>query len=80
MTAIKFKQKPRWRETAVVDSMTRRLIVVACEPQSILLRLKGTRQVLRVPFGVAFLRGAMLEAARIRMEKINARKARRRAK
>lgn len=80
MTRIRFKPRPTWWESGHVDGASGRVVLVAVEPSSLLLRLKGTRQVLRLPFGVAFIRAAWLEAARIRMEKMNARKARRSVK
>lgn len=80
MTRIRYKPHPTWWESGHIDRGTGRIVLVAVEPSSLLLRLKGTRQVLRLPLGVAFVRAAWLEAARLRMEKLNARKARQLAK
>lgn len=75
MTEIKFKAKPVWHETGLVDSGTGRPFCVAESPTALLMRLKGTRQVLALPWGVAYIKAAWLEAARLRLVKINERKA-----
>ena len=75
MTQIKFKSKPTWHETGVVDRSSGRPILVAESPVSLLVRLKGTRQVLKVPWEMAYLRAAYAEADRLRREKREAKKA-----
>jgi hypothetical protein len=80
VTEIKFKINPTWHQTGMVDSYTGRAYLVAETPANLLIRLKGTRQVLKLPWGMAYLRAAYTEAARLRMEKMNAKKAARKAK
>lgn len=77
MTEIKYKSKPVWHETGLRDSGTGRAYCVAESPTALLIRLKGTRQVLTLPWTVAYIKAAWGEAARQRLIKINERKARR---
>lgn len=79
MTLLRFTPRPRWRETQASVAFTagrRRAVLVALQPAAMLLRLKGTRQVLSLPFGNAFLRAAFLAAD----EKRNAKRETRRGK
>lgn len=62
MTKLRYSTKPRWRESEVVyRDARRRLICIALEPSSILLRLKGTRTIVRLPISTAFQQAAWLE-------------------
>jgi hypothetical protein len=79
LTRIRYRSKPVWHETGLIDA-SGRPYCVAETPASLLVRLKGTRQVLALPWSLAYLKAAWLEAARIRLEKINARKARKKAR
>jgi len=63
-----------WHETGLVDSHSGRPYLVAESPASLLIRLKGTRQVLSLPWNIAYLRAATLAAAMIRLNKINKRR------
>jgi len=75
MTRIKYRMRPIWHETGLVESTSGRPYLVAESPAELLLRLKGTRQTLRLPWNVAFLRAATLAAAMGRLNKINRRRA-----
>lgn len=60
MTKCKLKIRPVWHETAtVVDG---RALCVAERPSCILLRLKGTRTTLMLPWSTVFLRAAAMRA------------------
>jgi hypothetical protein len=72
MTSIRYRSKPVWHETGMHESG--RPLLVAESPCNLLIRRKGTRQVLSLPWTMAYLRAATLEAARIRLEKINKRR------
>lgn len=80
MTRVKYRMRPVWHETGLIDSQTGRPFCVAETPANLLVRLKGTRQVLTLPWSIAYLKAAWMEAARVRLEKINARKAKKKAK
>jgi hypothetical protein len=60
MTHIKFKIRPVWHETDIV--IDGRPCLVSERPACLLLRLKGTRSTLMLPWGVAFIKAAMLRA------------------
>lgn len=80
MTQLRFTDSPRWRETQAAVAYTagrRRAVLVALQPAALLLRLKGTRQVLTLPFGNAYLRAAILAADESRAAKREARKRKR---
>lgn len=57
-----------------------RPILAAETPINLHLRLKGTRLVLKLPWSLCYLKAAQLEAAQIRLNKINARKAAKKTK
>lgn len=80
VTRVKYRSRPVWHETALFDHSSGRAYCVAETPVNLLVRLKGTRQVLKLPWSLAYLKAAWIEAASIRLEKINARKARRKAR
>lgn len=81
MYVLKFKAKPVWRETSIiVRDPTPGIVCVALQPEALLLRLKGRRQILTMPFSGAYDRACWLEAARRRMEKLNAKKAKKKAR
>jgi hypothetical protein len=69
MTKIKYREKPVWHETSWIDGATGRVMLVAETHHSLLVRLKGTRQVLSLPWGVVFIRAAWAEASRVAREK-----------
>ena len=60
MTRIRTRPRPPWHETATTDG--RRPIVVAETPQSLLVRLKGTRRTFAVPWPVIWLRACEIAA------------------
>lgn len=74
MTRIKYKIKPVWHESGTVDSHSGRAMLIAESPANLLIRLKGTRQVLALPWTLCFLRAASLKAAMLRLDKMNKRK------
>lgn len=60
MTTIRYREKPVWHETgATVQGAP---VLAAEQPESLLLRLKGTRQTLALPWANAYLRAAQLQA------------------
>lgn len=60
MTKCKHKIRPVWHETStIIDG---RLLCIAERPSCVLLRLKGTRQTLMLPWGVAFIKAATIRA------------------
>jgi hypothetical protein len=70
MTKLRYTHQPRWRESEVmVRDPDARLLIVAFEPSALLLRRKGTRQVLRIPLTIAYDVAARLEADRLRAER-----------
>lgn len=79
MTRITYSAAPRWRETEVVtrDAGRTRPLIVALEPTALLVRLKGTRMTLRMPYSTAFSQAAAMEARRRAAEKKINRKLRR---
>jgi hypothetical protein len=76
LTKIKYKISPVWHETGAIDGMTGRPYVVAETPINLLMRLKGTRQVLSLPWSVAYLRAAQLKTMMNNLQKGNAKRAR----
>jgi hypothetical protein len=73
MTRCKYRSNPVWHETrAVYDG---RLLLVAETPSNLLIRRKGTRQVLALPWTIAHLRACTLKAQALAIEKINRRRA-----
>jgi hypothetical protein len=78
VTVIKNRMRPVWHATAMVDRHTGRVLVVAETPCNLLVRLKGCRQALRLPWPLAYLRAATCEANSLRLEKINKRRSVRR--
>lgn len=77
MTRIRYKSKPVWHETGQLDGITHRPYLVAESPAALLIRLKGTRTVLELPWSMAYLRAATLRATLDALNKINARRKRR---
>jgi len=77
LTPLRFNPTPRWRKSQAAsrERGKTRPIVVAMEPASLLLRLKGTRAVLRLPIGTAYQMAAQLEANRLKRVRAEARKA-----
>ena len=69
MTKVKFREKPLWKESSYYYANRDRVLLVALEPQALVLRLKGTRTTLRMPYSAAYATAAMLEAQRLRAEK-----------
>jgi hypothetical protein len=74
MHVIRYKDRPIWHETGLIDSGTGRPYLVAESPANLLIRLKGTRQALSLPWNLAYLRAATLAAAMVRLNKINKRR------
>lgn len=69
MTPIKAKDNPVYHESrAAIDG---RAICVAETPGALLLRLKGTRQVLSIPWSVAYVKAAQIEADANRTRRIH---------
>jgi hypothetical protein len=63
-TKIKYSNKPNWKETEVelFSKGFKRILLVALEPNALLLRLKRTRDVLRLPLAIAHDKAANLAA------------------
>lgn len=74
MTRIRYKTKPTWHETGLLDSMSGRNYLVAETPTKLMLRLKGTRQMLELPWNVAWFRAATLAATMKQLNKVNAKR------
>jgi len=74
MTKVRYKSNPTWHETHTVTDG--RAICVAETPSNLLLRLKGTRQILELPWSMAYLRAATMRAQLNRLQKFNERRAR----
>lgn len=78
MTKIKQRFVPVWHETSYAERG--RPILVAETPINLLLRLKGTREVLELAWGQAYLKAAQNKAALVRIQKINAKRAKQKGK
>jgi hypothetical protein len=78
MTRIKIRHKPIWHQSAACERG--REILAAESPHNCLLRLKGTRGVLTIPWTAIYLWAARHEAEQVRKRKIEARKANRKAR
>jgi hypothetical protein len=74
MTQIRYRHRPVWHETGLIDSHSGRKLCVAESPAALLIRLKGTRQQLELPWNIAWFRAATLKAAVLRLGKINKRR------
>lgn len=74
MTKMKPRIKPIWHESHMAERG--REICAAESPHNCLLRLKGTRQVLAIPWSAIYLWAARHEAEQVRKAKVAARKAR----
>lgn len=71
MTKVKQRLRPVWHETqTVIDG---RPLCVAERPTCVMLRLKGTRQTLMLPWSVAFIKAATIRATEIARAKANRR-------
>lgn len=77
MFKMKPRDKPLWHESHAAEKG--REICAAEAPHNCLLRLKGTRQVLSIPWSAIYLWAARHEAEAERKRKIEARKAKRKA-
>jgi hypothetical protein len=60
MTKIRFRSPPLYHETNIAEQG--RVLCVAETPSALFLRLKGTREVLTLPWGVAYVRAAYAAA------------------
>jgi hypothetical protein len=60
VTKIKFRSPPIYHETNIVEHG--RVLCVAETPSALFLRLKGTREVLTLPWGIAYVKAAYLAA------------------
>lgn len=69
MTTIKYKDRPTWHQTGLVDDITGRPYLVAQTPTALLIREKGRRDSLRLPWNIAYFRAATLRAYELRCEK-----------
>jgi len=69
MTTIKRRIRPVWHQTETVYDG--RPLLVAETPHAILLRRKGTRLTLSVPWSIAYLRGATLAVQLQSLERSN---------
>ena len=75
MYKLKYRTKPTWRESQIpYRDKKMRLICVALQPTSVLLRLKKTRQIMEVPIGRLFQYAADLNAKQKLQEKKDRRK------
>ena len=54
----------------MIDRHTGRVYCIAETPSAMLVRLKGTRQVLALPWPDAYLKAAMLKAAETKANKV----------
>jgi hypothetical protein len=77
MTRMKLKAHPTWHETGCLDRQSKRPILAAEEPQCLLLRLKGTRQILRLPWNTAWTRAAWIAGGVALQERCRRRRIRR---
>jgi hypothetical protein len=73
MTCIRYRNKPVWHETRTL--YMGRPILIAETPSNLLMRLKGTRQILELPHATAYLRAATLKASSLALHKIDKKKA-----
>jgi hypothetical protein len=71
MTRVRFRSKPCWHESEVIDWQTGRTFCVAESPAALLIRLKGKRQTLSLPWSIAYLRAATLKASADALAKSN---------
>lgn len=78
MTSMKLRERPIWHQSHAAERG--REILAAESPHNCLLRLKGTRAVLKVPWTAIYLWAARNEAEQKRKAKIEARKAKRKAR
>lgn len=78
MTPCRFRTKPVFHETRTMSQG--RVLCVAETPSNLLIKRKGTREVLELPWALAYLRAATIKASAIAVEKVNRRRARRAAR
>lgn len=71
MTRCKLKIRPVWHETSTI--IDNRALCVAERPSCVLLRLKGTRTTLMLPWSAVFLRAATMRAQEQVKAKLNRR-------
>ena len=74
---VKIGITPRWRETHFSDRG--RALCVALTPSNVLLRMKGTRTTLKLPWGIVLVKAAAVEASALRMQRIQERRLARKA-
>lgn len=75
MTRLTYQPSPRWRETEVIVRDRRiRPLVVALQPAAVVIRLKGNRSTVSLPWSLAYQFACRLEADRRRAEKKAAKK------
>lgn len=77
MTKTKYRTKPVYHETQTLYDG--RAICIAESSSELLVRLKGTRQVLSLPYSMVYLRAATLKATMDSLNKINAKRRRKSA-
>ena len=78
MTSIRYRAKPLWRESSMHEKG--RPILIAETPCNLLIRLKGLRQVMALPYGLLYTWASQVEAERVRKQKKAEREARRKGK
>ena len=76
MTIVKRRDNPVWHDTGLLDRGSGRTYLVAETPMQLLMRMKGTRTVVKLPWNIAYMRAAWIEAERIKRERLQNRKAR----
>lgn len=61
---IKYREKPLWKESGVkvVEKGVEKELLIALEPNSILIRVKNSRQTLRLPMATAYNQAAFMQA------------------
>lgn len=69
MTSIRYKSKPVWHQTGLLDRSSGRAICVAESPAALLIRLKGTRTTVQLPWNLCYLHGAFALANANRVAK-----------
>jgi hypothetical protein len=76
VTYLRFADRPRWRQTdvGVRERGRLRYILVALRPAALLIRLKGTRTVIELTYGTAYVRACLLQADQRRQAKRESRK------
>lgn len=80
MTRIRYRSKPVWHETHMIERGSGRPYCVAESPGGVFIRLKGTRQALYLPWSIVYDKAAWIEAARLKLVRAEKRRERRKAR